>query len=96
MVRLISIIILIFSFDSCAGGSPRVRDFQQVRDKSETFYWPCKEGNFFCSKTCIDRKRNGQCDEWLHRKPINVNDEQDWNLLKNGDFILIKRKEVFK
>ena len=73
----------------------KIKKFQQIRDYSETFYWPCKTEKKFCSKTCSKRLANGKCKKWLVRTPLDINNSDHWSLLKNGNFILIKRNLVF-
>lgn len=81
------------------GGKSPVSKFQSIRDKSETFYRSCEINGkrLFCSKTCKpgEKKKDGSCAEWLHRKPLDINNDSDWNMINHGKMILIKFSQVF-
>ena len=97
MLKIFMILNIFIITCACGmSGKPIARDFQIERDLSETFYWACsKDDRRFCSKTCKKRLRNGSCEEWNKRKPLDVNNDDDWNLIRNGRFILIKKSLVF-
>jgi len=84
-------------FYACSMGSkPALRDYQNIRDKSKTFYWPkSKTEKYFHTQTCIKRKRNGKCEEWKVRKLDVCGKQSDWDFAHDSNMILIPKDMVF-